>query len=93
MRKRLVRTVALLCVIGALSLLGCNTALAAPEPTFPDACGGANNFDYAVCERLDYIASQESQLDTLVTYLGAGIGVGLVLVCVPVLMRTFGRED
>jgi hypothetical protein len=49
--------------------------------------------DPATCERVTYLAEQESQIDTLVTYLGWGVGVGLVIVIVPVFMRTFGRED
>lgn len=65
-------------------------------PSFPDACGGANNFDYAVCERVDYLATQSDTLvadsNNAVQLLGWIVGGVLFLCVAPVFLRTFGGE-
>lgn len=58
-----VRKLVLVLVVGVAALSFAGVASADPVPTFPDACGSANNLDYAVCERLDYIAQEQSNID------------------------------
>jgi hypothetical protein len=84
-------------VAGALALLAAAVVLAAPSgasaaplPTFTNPCSA--DLDPGVCERVTYLAEQESQLDTVVTFLGWGVGVALVVAVSPILMRTFARE-
>lgn len=56
------RGIAIGLVVAALAV-GVGRAAAAPVPTFADACGSVNNLDWAVCERLDYVASEVSTID------------------------------
>ena len=54
--------------------------------TFPDACGGANNFDYAVCERVDYLAQREDDNDQIRSWI---LGVILFTATVPIWRKVF----
>lgn len=58
--------------------------------TFPDACGGANNFDYATCERVDYIAQHEDDNQQLYGWI---TGIALFGVTIPVWRGVFGHHD
>lgn len=83
-------------LIPVLYLVFVGSAMAISAPSFADACGSANNLDYAVCERLDYIANsqyliaQESEDST--RYLGWAVGAIVFISVAPVLMRTVARE-
>lgn len=65
----------------------------AAVPAFPDACGGVNNFDYATCERLDFIAQQQdsiAQSSTLVWYgVWTVCGLLIVLMIAPMFVDSF----
>jgi hypothetical protein len=76
--------------VGALSL-GCNSALADTLPTWTNSC--SSDIDVASCERLSYIATQSSQMDSMLQGIGWAVGVLAFLVVVGVFMRTFGRES
>lgn len=76
---------------GAVALFLAAPALPAALPaTWQSDC--ASDLDPGSCERLTYIAGQVAQLDDDQTLLGWAVGALLVVVCVPILMRTFGRE-
>jgi hypothetical protein len=65
----------------------------AAAPSFADACGSVNNFDYAVCERLDYLANSESEdtdkLDLVWWGVWASVGMSFVLVLSPMFVKSF----
>lgn len=61
----------------------------AKAASFPDACGGANNFDYATCERVDYIAQHSDDEEQL---LGWVVGAVLFSCVAQVFLITFGRR-
>jgi hypothetical protein len=69
-----------------LSLFAVATAGAG---SFPDNCGGANNFDYASCERLDFMA-QQSEDQT--QFLGWILGAVLFGVTVPIWRGVTGSN-
>lgn len=70
----------------AVLVLACSpgVANASPPPTFPDACGSVNNFDYADCERLDFLATevggQGDQMELV--WWGVWINAGLLTLLV-----------
>ena len=65
----------------------------AAVPAFPDNCGGVNNFDYAVCERLDFIATEQDQIQENTTLAWWGIwtacGLLVILIIAPMLTDAF----
>jgi len=65
----------------------------AAVPAFPDACGGANNFDFAVCERLDFVAQQQDAIAQSSTLIWYGVwtlaGLVIVLMIAPMFVDAF----
>lgn len=65
----------------------------AAVPAFPDACGGVNNFDYATCERLDFIAQTQDSISQSATLLWYGVwtlaGLLIVLLITPMFVDAF----
>lgn len=78
-------------VVAVLALAFASAASADPVPTFTNPC--AADLDPGSCERLTYVAGQAAKADELEQLAGWIMGGVLVLVVVPVLMRTFGRES
>lgn len=82
MKRKLL--VLLLLAACALSV-GAGRAAADTPPSYADACGSANNFDYAVCERVDYIgselAAQQDRLDLAWSGVWFAAGVALATAC------------
>lgn len=54
--------------------------------SFPDSCGGANNFDYATCERLDYLVTQEDDTQRLLSWI---LGALVFTATIPVWRGVF----
>jgi hypothetical protein len=75
--KRLLLLVSTLAA-GAL-LFGCNSALAAPVPTWTHVCTDTAVADPDECERLDYIASELSAIDANTTISGSPTASEVVL--------------
>jgi len=65
----------------------------AAVPAFPDACGSANNLDYATCERLDFIAIREDDTAQNTTLIWWGVwtlcGLVIVLLIAPIFVDAF----
>lgn len=81
-------------VLAAVTTAAVVTPLAsAAVPAFPDACGGVNNFDYAVCERLDFVAQQQDSIAQSSTLIWYGIwtlaGLVIVLMIAPMFVEAF----
>ena len=52
---------------------------AARAESFPDDCGGANNFDPAVCERIDYLVTQEDDTQRILSWIFGGMAFAITL--------------
>jgi hypothetical protein len=87
--RRLLAAVSLVVVAAALA----TSPASAAAPTFPDACGSTNNFDYAVCERIDYMVIQQDDEQQSLTLLWWGIwtiaGLLIVLLIAPMFVDSF----
>ena len=70
------RILSLLCVTVLLSLIAVRDARA---ESFTDACGGANNFDPAVCERVDYLVTQEDDTQRILSWIFGGMVFAITL--------------
>jgi hypothetical protein len=81
-------------VLAAVITAAVATPLAsAAVPAFADNCGGVNNFDYAVCERMDYVAQQQDSIAQSSTLIWYGIwtlaGLVIVLMIAPLFVDAF----
>jgi hypothetical protein len=86
---RFVLTPRILSVVIVAVLLFLFAVGAARASSYPDPCGGPNNFDYASCERLDVIAQQaEDQTQ----FLGWILGAVLFGITVPIWRGVTGRN-
>jgi hypothetical protein len=90
-KLRFVQVVALALALFAMYGVGAGAASAAPVPTFADACGAPTNFDFAVCERVDYIAAEDSAIDDNTTLMWWGVWFACGLLLVLVIAPNFSR--
>jgi len=54
--------------------------------SFTDSCGGPNNFDPAVCERIDYLVSEQDDTQRILSWT---LGVLTFAITLPVWTRVF----
>lgn len=59
-----------------LSLIAVGVARA---ESFSDSCGGANNFDYATCERVDFLVTQEDDTQRILSWIFGGMVFAITL--------------
>lgn len=86
--KRLAIAVCFVALAGGVSA---GAAGAATTVTFADACGSANNLDYAVCERVDYLDQQVSGIDSDLNLIWWGVWIVAGLVTVRLVQPYWDR--
>lgn len=63
----------------AVVLLSLIAVSAAPAESFTDACGGPNNFDPAVCERIDYLVTEQDDTQRILSWTLGIVAFGITL--------------
>jgi hypothetical protein len=75
-----------LSVVFSAVILGLIAVSPVQAESFTDACGGPNNFDPAVCERVDYLVTEQDDTQRILSWT---LGVLTFAITLPVWRGVF----